>query len=78
MDYEVMFNKIIENAKEDGMQIYFPKIVTIPKGNKQDSEIDIFDHEYVNQKTGCCGDDYYGEIYYPIGNGKYLEVSFSM
>lgn len=75
IDYETILNKIIDNAKEDGMNILFPKIVDAPKGKKQDSEIDIFDHEYVSQK--CC-DDYYGEVYYPIGNGKYLEVSYTL
>jgi hypothetical protein len=78
MDFEIVFNKIIEDAKEQGMQIFFPRIVSVPKGSKQESEIDIFDHEYVNQQAGYYGDDFYGEIYYPIGDGKYLEVGFSI
>jgi hypothetical protein len=75
IDFETILNKIIDNAKEDGMNILFPKIVDTPKGKKQDSEIDIFDHEYVSLK--CCN-DYYGEVYYPLSNGKYLEVSYTL
>lgn len=78
VDYGTIFSKIIDNAKEDGMNIFFPRIVDFPKGTKQDSDIDIFDHEYVSQKTGTCCDDYYGEVYYPLSNGKYLEVSYTM
>lgn len=77
MDLEIIFNKIVADAKEQGIQIFFPKIVYVPKGSRQDSEINIFDHEYVNQQKGYSCDNYYGEIYYPLEDGKYLEVGFS-
>ncbi len=71
------FDAIIENAKDNGMEIFFPEIVDTPCGTRQDSEINLFDHEYVDQKTGHSGDDFYGSIYYPIEN-KYLKIEFCM
>lgn len=73
-----MIDAIIKEAKEDCCEIYFPEIVDTPTGTKQTSNIEMFDHEYVDQKCGCCGDDYYGSIYYPLPCGKYIRVRFSM
>jgi hypothetical protein len=54
-----------------------PEIVDTPKGKKEsyDGNKEIFDHIFVDQHAGSCGDDYYGHVYYPI-EGKYLKVEF--
>lgn len=31
---------------------------------------------YIKQWTGYCGDDYYGVIYYPIKDNKYLKINY--
>lgn len=50
-------------------------IVDTPKGERQDEEFTFCDHSFVKQKCGVCEDDYYGEIYIPIGN-KYIEIHY--
>lgn len=35
------------------------------------------DNFYIKQWTGYCGDDYYGVIFYPIKNNKYLKINYS-
>ena len=60
-------------------------IVDYPKGDKQELEGDIDEkyklfltHEFCNQTTngGYTGDEYAGELYYPLPNGKYMEISY--
>jgi len=51
-------------------------IVDTPKGSKQPSDTNHFDHEYVVQHAGSCEDDWYGHIYLPIGE-KYLDIEFN-
>ncbi len=78
MELKEIFDEIIRSAKEDCSQIYFPEIVDTPTGSKQeyDGNKKIFDHIFIDQKSGVCEDDYYGSIYYPY-NGKYIKVGFS-
>lgn len=33
---------------------------------------------YVEQHSGCCGDDYYGNIWYPLTGNHYVQMGFSM
>jgi len=73
---KIIFDEIIRLAKEDGAQIYFPEIVDSPLGRKQDCDSKVFDHEYIVQNGS--EDNYYGYIYYPINDGKYLKVGFSL
>lgn len=70
--------KILLYYKEDLTYIDFMGIVDNPKGQKQSLEIEglTFDCEYIDQKVGCCGDDYYGNIYIPIGD-KFMKFSYS-
>lgn len=70
-------DEIIKDAKQDYSYINFPIIVDKPVGIKQtyDGDTSIFSHVYVDQKVGCCEDDYYGNMYYPIED-KYLKVGY--
>jgi len=72
-----VFDHIAMVAKEEGYWIGFPEIVDSPKGTKQDSDIPLFDYEWVDQECGICGDSYHGEMYYPF-MGKFLKVPFAM
>lgn len=65
---------IIEEMNKDGI-CGLRAIVDIPIGQRQPREDSPFDHVYVNQKTGACEDSYYGEIYIPVEDGKYLECA---
>ena len=69
-------DEIIKDAKQDCSEIFFPTIVDKPIGVKQTyGDTSIFSHIFVDQKVGCCEDDYYGDIYYPIED-KYLKVGY--
>lgn len=69
-------DEIIKDAKQDCSEIFFPTIVDKPTGVKQTyGDTSIFSHIFVDQKVGCCEDDYYGDIYYPIED-KYLKVGY--
>lgn len=35
------------------------------------------DNFYIRQCTGYCEDDYYGVIFYPINDNKYLKINYS-
>jgi hypothetical protein len=35
------------------------------------------DHYYVWQRTGCCEDDYYGYLLFPLKDGMYFKISYS-
>lgn len=73
--------KIIEKQYE---------IVDTPKGDRQelDEETDelipdeyksFFNHEYCDQwrNGGYTGDDYAGDMYYPLPNGQYMRIAYS-
>ena len=52
-------------------------LVSLPKGERQESDCALFDHEYIEQS--CAYEDtYHGHIYFPIGeqNAGYLKVYF--
>jgi hypothetical protein len=66
---------IIQEIKKDVWCSDYIGVVDTPNGTRQESSIDLFDHEYINQKCGCCEDDYYGEIYFPV-NDKYIVFGF--
>lgn len=72
------FDEIIKDAKRDDCShIDFPIIVDKPTGIMQtyDGDTTIFSHIFIDQKVGCCEDDYYGNMYYPIED-KYLKVGY--
>jgi hypothetical protein len=77
IELKEILEKIVESGKEDGATLYFPTIVDVPKGKKQNSDISIFDHEYVNQEEDFCG-NIFGDMYYPLEDGKYLKVIYFM
>lgn len=72
------FDEIVTDLKENGSEIYFPEFVDKPTGTRQDYDgnTELFDHIYVDQHVGYCGDDYYGHIYYPF-EGKYIKVGYN-
>jgi hypothetical protein len=77
LELEKILEEIYENSKEMRIDLYFPTIVDTPRGRKQPSCIDIFDHEYIEPSglptmSASCYD---GNIYYPIGN-KYLRCCY--
>lgn len=51
-------------------------IVDSPKWEKQECEY-FFWYEYVDQSCWICGDDYYGDMYYPLNDGKFIKVNYT-
>jgi len=41
-------------------------------------EVKGVDHYYVWQTTGCCEDDYSGYLLFPLKDGRYFKVWYSM
>lgn len=76
-DLERLLHEIGEYLSEDCIAVYFPKIVDKPKGVRQSSDLELFDHEYVDQHSGIGEDDYYGTMYFPLPSGKYLSVDYN-
>jgi hypothetical protein len=72
-----IFENIVIHSMDEHIKITLPEIVLNPIGERFDCfDYSIFDHYYVDQCVGVCGDDYYGHIYYPVKRG-YLKVEFS-
>lgn len=46
------------------------------KGEKQESDCELFDHEFVDQHA-YFEDDFHGTIYLPMPNGEYLAIYYS-
>ncbi|MDU1095115.1 MAG: hypothetical protein E7A11_14460 [Clostridium sp.] len=80
--------KFIETLIEDmeGISWSIVKIVEGEKVVEDDTnylkveEGNIYEEQdnfYIKQWTGYCEDDYYGVIYYPIKDNKYLEIRYS-
>ena len=71
---------IEENADAGGtwMPVEIVDANEIPeKAQREDLVNCSYDHKFVEQHTGSCGDDYYGSLWYPLGGGKYLRVEFT-
>jgi hypothetical protein len=68
---------IIAEYMNDCSHISFPTVVDKPRGIKQNSDCSTFDHEYVSQQCGYLGDDFSGCMYFPLSDGRYLEVGYS-
>lgn len=75
---ERIIHEIDAYMNDEGTLLGFPSIVDKPNGEKQMCEIEIFDHEYVDQHTGFCSDDYFGTMAFPLPSGKYIEISYQM
>lgn len=69
-------DKILEELREDLGSVSYEGIVEIPKGEKQKSDLDMFEFEYVDQKCHSyeC-DAFYGSIYLPIDD-KFIHLTF--
>jgi len=64
--------------KDDLLTVFFPEIVSeLPKRiSKQESEHPLFKFEYIEQHIGCADDDYWGNMFYELPNGKYLKIGY--
>jgi hypothetical protein len=73
----ILINKAIDYMKESCTQVHLDGIVgkKSVKGQKQNSECELFDYEYVDQRTEY-DDVHYGHVYLPIGKGLYLKIGF--
>lgn len=76
----------------DDYEYYGYEIVDTPLGDKQafdhealdekeelielPEEFKYIDHEYCDQHCGICGDDYSGNLYFPLPSGKYLRCHY--
>ena len=76
----------------DEYEYYGYEIVDEPSGVKQSfdhetldekeeliempEEFKYIDHEYCDQHCGICGDDYSGNLYFPLPSGKYLRCHY--
>ncbi len=69
----------IDEYREHLGYMEFRGVVTEVTGNRQDSDIDHFSHEYVDQTCngGYNGDDYAGMIYLPVTETEYLAFYYS-
>lgn len=70
------FIKDIYECVEECDGGYDFKIVDNPCGDFQEEGWDFIKHIYVDQSCGVCGDDYYGEVYIPLPENKYLQFSY--
>lgn len=61
---------MIENTDVEGFLLDSIKIVDEPFGVEQD------DGEYCDQSVGYCEDDFYGNYFIPLDNGKYLRIYY--
>jgi len=66
----------IKNCIKDCDGGYDLKIVNKPRGSFQKENYDFIKHIYVDQSCGYCEDDYYGEVYIPLPDNKYLQFSY--
>ena len=76
----------------DDYEYYGYEIVDTPLGDRQNfdhealegkeeliaipEEFKYIDHEYCDQHCGICGDDYSGNLYFPLPSGKYLRCYY--
>ena len=70
------FIKDINDCIEDCEGGFDFKIVDLPCGDRQVENYEFIKHIYVDQSCGICGDDYYGEVYIPLPEDKYLQFSY--
>lgn len=65
-------NEVLKELKDsnDFYEIIYCGVTDEPKGSVQ-STIGLWEHEYVDQKTGYACDDYYGNLYIPVGDDKH-------
>lgn len=47
-------------------------------GHKEDCTGYAFRYAYIDQSVGVCGDDYYGEVWIPLPQGKFLKFHYAM
>ncbi len=64
---------------DEGCHIWFPEFLTnadcLDGHDKQESELESFDFEYVSQSCGMTGDDFSGTIIYPYKN-IFIKIRF--
>lgn len=79
MDAATIIKQVTSYLSEDSRDFGIVGIVSESevKGYRQSSDCEIFDHEFVDQRA-MYDDDYFGEIYFPIGNGEYIKARYWM
>lgn len=53
------------------------RLAHTPKGAEQGEFTERFTNVYVDQRTGCCEDDYYGNIYAEFAAGQWLVIPYT-
>lgn len=71
-----LVKKALEYVSESGHS-WLSRIVSSSdvKGERQDSDCDLFDHEFVDQHSSF-EDCFHGTMYLPLSNGEYLEIGY--
>lgn len=68
----ILLNTIMKELTNQGdyYTIDYCGIVDKPYGKRRETEAP-WEEEYARQSTGCCEDDYYGDLYIPVGDGMH-------
>ena len=71
--------KGIKDELADSGYVYDFSIVDEPNGDIEDGQ-DEFEHgfRYVDQSSGCSGDDFYGTVCIPVSKTQFLRFNYSM
>ena len=77
MNFEKTITVLSEYLNRENDTWWVEGITDKPSGNKQKSDCSLFEHEFVAQTCGACGDDYSGSIYFPLSSGKYLKIGYT-
>ena len=68
---------ILDTLKDDCHFVCIDGFCHEPKGGKQESDVDGFVHEWVDQSCGVAGDDWHGNIYFEIEPKVFARVYFT-
>lgn len=68
---------LVEYMDSDSRSWQIVEVGCNPKGERQESDCALFDHEYVEQSRAY-GDTYHGYLYFPMGDqcGGYIKIYF--
>ncbi|MDY6979382.1 MAG: hypothetical protein SV201_05835 [Pseudomonadota bacterium] len=75
-DIQTFIEAVVDHMKHDCTAFGIDGITDTPRGDREDDYMDTapYDHTYVYQTSGPGEDEYYGNQYFPIGDGKYLSL----
>ena len=77
MDLSSTIKEVIAYVSADARDYGIVGVVNASEvtGKRQSSDCRLFDHEFVDQRA-MYDDDFYGDLYLPIGNDEYLQVKY--